>query len=503
MSSGFSKICRIFDASFVRLFIVLTLFILPLAAPAAIKLGYEADKRQLVSLPIYKSGLIRLSQTPGRISVGNPDIADIVVLRGRQVHVVAKSLGVTNVVFWDKNDRIFATADVEVTHDLESLKAKLHSLLPNERIGVHSVQNQIVLDGQVSGAAVAQSAVRLAASYLPSCGAAGEGKDCGEGQVINMMSVGGAQQVMLEVKVAEMSRSFTRTLDADLNILNFGGSSGFGAVNGGASWDATTASIAGGSALGDFTSAAQSISDKGVFLSRLFGNNLFQVALEMSRSKGLSKVLAEPTLTTLTGKPAEFLSGGEYPVPVPSGDNTSIMYKEYGVGVKFIPTILDDNRINLELDIDVSEINSTSLVTVSYDNTDEVVVVPSLSKRSASSSVELRPGQTIGIAGLIQDNVSEVVSKLPGLGDLPVLGALFRSQEFISGQSELVIFVTPYLARPVDSRNVRLPTDSFVEPSDLGFYLFGKMEGDSLAKTVKAIPEASGGFDQVRFGHQL
>ena len=508
--------------------LALSLSLLLIAAPASaqVNLIFNAENQQIISLPIYKSGLIQLDQRPTRISIGNPGIADIVVLRSRQVHVVAKTLGSTNVVFWDKDDRIFASVDIEVTHDLGSLKAKLHTLLPNETIGVHSVQEKIVLDGRVSSATAADAAVRLAQGYLPECVSQqsneepGKEGECIAGDVINMLTIGGAQQVMLEVKVAEMSRSFTRTLDADLNVLNFGGSARYGAVSGGAAWPnavtstGTEVPLLGTGALDGvgeiigpvvdvYQPATQSIADKGVFFSRILGNNLFQVALEISRSKGLSKILAEPTLTTLTGKPAEFLSGGEYPVPVPSDAGTAIVFKEYGVGVKFVPTILDQDTINLELDISVSEINGTNSVTVSSDGTSEVVVVPSLNKRSASSSVELKPGQTIGIAGLIQDNVTEIVSKLPGLGDLPILGALFRSQEFISGQSELVIFVTPQLAQPVSAESVRLPTDSFVEPSDLDFYLFGEMEGKKTAPTARPSSGADGGFDSVRFGHQL
>ncbi len=495
-------------------------------ASAASPLLFSSANQSSISLPIYKSGVIKLNVRPKRISIANPGIADIVILRSNQVHVVGKSLGSTNVVFWDKKDSIFASVDVEVTHDLESLKTKLFQLFPKEKIGVHSAQEQIILTGQVSSAVNLNAAVKLASGFLAECinsqvdkGAEGKEGTCTRGEVINLMTVGGAQQVMLEVKVAEMSRSFTRKLDADLSFLNFGNGNHFGAVNGGASWPnaiTTTGAEVPIAAAGLLNGASnvigpvvdvyqptiQSIADKGLFFSRLSGNNLFQVALEISRSKGLSKILAEPTLTTLTGQAAEFLSGGEYPVPIPNDNGTSVQFKEYGVGLKFIPTILDKDRINLNLNISVSEINGSNSLTVSADGTSQVVVVPSLNKRSASSTVELADGQTIGIAGLIQDNVSEVISKLPGLGDIPILGALFRSQEFISGQTELVIFVTPHLAKPIEGE-IELPTDSFIPPDDLEFYLFGKMEGKSPEKTPMKDPVSIGGFDGVKFGHQL
>ncbi len=506
------------------LIILLILTILFPVKPAisSVNLVFSAKNQSVITLPIYKSGLIELDIHPKRISIGNPNIADIIILHSRQVHIVGKSLGSTNAVFWDVNDNIFASVDIEITHDLESLKSKIYKLLPGERIGVFSVQEKIVLNGQVSSAVNQNAALKLADGYLSKCPKNGSSKEsnCATGEIVNLMTIGGAQQVMLEVKVAEMSRSFMRTLDTDLNILNFGGSSRFGAVNGGAAWpNAITATGAevpiaaagvlngAGNIIGPvvdvYQPAAQSIADKGLFFSKLSGNNLFQVALEISRSKGLSKILAEPTLTTLTGKSAEFLSGGEYPVPVPDDTGTRIQFKEYGVGVKFIPTILDKGRINLDLDISVSEISSSNSVTVSADGTSQVVVVPALNKRSASSTVELADGQTIGIAGLIQDNVSEVMSKLPGLGDIPILGALFRSQEFISGQSELVIFVSLHLAKPIAEKNIRLPTDSFIPPDDLEFYLLGKMQGKDKSQSTPPGHNSLGGFEGVRFGHQL
>ena len=508
-------------------FLLIVVCFSTLAAEPPANLIFSAQNQSVISLPIYKSGLIQLDIQPKRISIGNPGIADIVILRSNQVHVVGKSLGSTNVVFWDRNDAIFASMDIEVTHDLESLKSKFYRLLPGERIGVHSAQEKIILDGQVSSAVTLNAALKLAASYLPECINSQSSKNsessegtCVKGEVINLMTVGGAQQVMLEVKVAEMSRSFIRTLDADLSILNFGGSSRFGAVNGGATWpNAVTTTgaevpiAAAGLLNGDsntigpvvdvFQPATPSIADKGLFFSRLSGDNLFQVALEISRSKGLSKILAEPTLTTLTGQAAEFLSGGEYPVPVPDDSGTRIQFKEYGVGLKFLPTILDKGRINLDLDISVSELSSSNNVTVSADGTSQVVVVPALNKRSASSTVELADGETIGIAGLIQDNVSEVMTKLPGLGDIPILGALFRSQEFISGQSELVIFVTPHLAKPIAENDIRLPTDSFIAPDDLEFYLLGKMEGNKDSLSPPPGHSSRSGLDGARFGHQL
>lgn len=481
-----------------------------------------------LSLPLYKSGILNLEKTPSQISVGNPGIADILILKGTQVHVIAKALGSTNVVFWDNNSLIFASIDIEVTHDLDSLKKKLHVLLPGEDIGVHSAQEKIVLNGSVSSAANVAAALEIADSYLPECitatssstdgnnrVAAADGKStnsegCKKASLVNLMTVGGSQQVMLEVKVAEISRSFMRSLDTDLNFFDITGSNNYGAVNGDASFpnlltpdnlevgvplNPTSVVGAGlaGPVIDQFQPATPSITGSGIFFSALNGNNYLQAAIELSRAKGLSKILAEPNLTTLTGKPAKFVSGGEFPISTITRDGVDIIYRDFGVIVDFLPTILDGDRINLDLDIVVSELRATTLVNG----------FPIIDKRGAASTVELKNGQTIGIAGLLQDNITETAASLPGLGDIPLFGNLFRSQQFQSGQTELVMFVTAHLAKPISPDLIRLPTDSFIPPNDLEFYLLGKMSSFKKPEKKSYRKTLDGGFDGVTFGHQL
>lgn len=460
---------------------------------------------ETLSLALYKSGIVDLEKSPSQISVGNPGIADILILRGSQIHVIGKALGSTNVVFWDRRNTIFATLDIEVTHDLVSLKQKLFTLMPEEDIGVHSAQENLVLKGTVSSAVNLQAALDIASSYLPECidatssaaGGTGDGSStnvegCKKADVINLMSVGGSQQVMLEVKIAEVSRTFLRNLDTDLSILNFDDSSQLGVVNGGGQWPISPIPPT-GSSVNSFNPFTPTISDKGLFFSKLLGNDYFQIAMEISRSKGLSKILAEPNLTTLTGRQAKFVSGGEFPITVTTRDGVDVIYKEFGVIVDFLPTILDDSRISLDLDIGVSDLRIGPLVG-GY---------PIIDKRGASSTVELRNGQTIGIAGLIQDDLAENFSRLPGLGDIPILGALFRSQNFQSGQTELVMFVTPHLAAPISPDLIRLPTDSFVPPSDVEFYLLGNMASTKKPEKKSYRKSLDGGFDGVTFGHKL
>jgi pilus assembly protein CpaC len=227
------------------------------------------------------------------------------------------------------------------------------------------------------------------------------------------------------------------------------------------------------------------------------------VMVDAAKDEGLAKVLAEPTLTTMTGHEASFLAGGEFPIPVANRDGVRVEFKDFGIALKFLPVVLDSGTISLTVNIAVSELTQQHAAIVSVDRTASSFVVPALSKRSASSTVELGSGQTMGIAGLINENLRETSNKFPGLGDLPVLGALFRSQEFEKGETELVIFVTPHFARPSSREHLRLPTDDFVEPSAIEFYLMGRLEGNPRRRPNPA-PEAppQGGLEG-RFGHAL
>jgi pilus assembly protein CpaC len=449
-----------------------------------------------LTVPLYKSRVLPLSATASRVSVGNPDIADILILRANQIYILGKDLGTTNVFLWDKNDVLIGAVEIVVTHDLQSLKKMLHELLPNETIEVRTAQRNIILSGKVSNVTNMDAALKIARGYFArftavestefaqdTGGGVGEGS---VGEVINLMAVGGVQQVMLEVKVAEISRTELRRLDVRFNAILQGSNSwNFGGVNGGASFPDLAPPVPVFTNLAPFGPTVDVfkpndlfIEDAGLFASLLTNNALFNVAFDAAKEKGLAKILAEPTLTTQSGQEAEFLSGGEFPIPVPRGDDgVTIEFKEFGVGVKFLPVVLDSNRINLKLNINVSEISSGNFVGINVDGVTSTFLVPSLTKRSVIATVELADGQTIGIAGLINENLREVVKKFPGLGDIPGLGALFRSQEFIKGETELLILVTPHLAKPLGREHIRLPTDGFAEPSEAAWFALGQLEG--------------------------
>ena len=402
---------------------------------------------------------------------------------------------------------------------LEDLKHKLAELLPGEAIEVRSAQRSIVLSGHVSDSEKMNAAVRIAQKYLMQTqtalkpeqfkqeprGRVNQGDmQSAVGEVINLIQIGGVQQVMLEVKVSEMQRTEVRNLNAQFNAFKNGGQWNFGGVNGGATFPPyldpngnlhpvfTSVNSAGnltrwGPPVSEFLPNPMSIANQGLFGSFLDNNFMFNLALDAALDQGLAKILAEPTLTTLTGQEAKFLSGGEFPIPIQSSlGQVSIEYKDYGVELDFIPVVLENGRINLKLTISVSQLVPTTSLGISATTTNSVLVIPSLTTRSASGTVELTDGQTIGLAGLLNDSLTQAINKFPGLGELPVLGALFRSQSYQKGDTELVILVTPHLAKPLPKSRIKLPTDSFTEPNQLDFYLWGHMEGSNKAPSINA-----------------
>ena len=478
-------------------------FAVQAADPIPVPVGVSTGGVTNVEVPIYKSRVLATRAPVRKVSIGNPEIADVLVTNSRELYLLGRSLGSTNVLLWDGQGKLVDSLDLEVVHDLGALKSKLYELMPNEKISVFTAQGALVLRGQVSSEAAMDTAVKVAKTYTAQSKSIvqGQGEQAVAGpskqlEVINLLTVGGSQQVMLEVKVAEMQRSLVKRLNVRFSALDFGSSDRWkwGGFNQGSSLGDSAESLIGG--------------NKGLLARFVSDSFKFNMVLEAAKDNGSAKVLAEPTLTTLTGQQAEFISGGEFPIPVSSGNNSNgitIEYKEFGVGVKFIPVVLDSERINLNLNVSVSELANANNLILSTDTssgssgTSVAQFVPALTKRSAQSTVELGNGQTIAIAGLINETTRDFVSRFPGLGDLPVLGHLFRSQDFINGETELVILVTPHLAKPVDAKTVRLPTERFVEPSDLDFYLLGKTKGNGPGRNVPV----SLGVSEGRFGHDL
>jgi len=474
-----------------------------------------------LQVPLNKSRVINLSQHPRKISVGNADVADILILKSKQIYVLGKQLGTTNVLLWDKDHELIDAVEIEVIHDLIMLKSKLHQLLPGEAVKVHSAQGAVVLSGEVTSLVKMDTAVSIARSFVRQTAPGSEESAERTDEVINLMTVGGTHQVMLKVTVAEMSRSTMKQLGIKFNAMGVGSSNWqFGGVNGGAAFPSTGIPIFAespiiGPAISEFVPGGMGIGDKGLFASYLSEDFLFRIAVDAAKENGEAKILAEPTLTTLSGQEAEFLSGGEFPIPVPNDDGVTVEFKEFGVGVKFVPVVLDGGQINLNLNISVSELVAGSSLALGLENSSSSFFVPSLTKRSAHSTVVLSDGQTIGIAGLISETSRKTITKFPGLGDIPVFGQLFTSQEFQKGETELVMMVTVHKAKPRSTELTRLPTDSFVDPSDLEFYLLGRTiyskgddsEGDVMMSEADdegepTLPAQTGGAEST-FGHTI
>lgn len=482
-----------------------------IAQPPLLSGGATID----LAVPLYQSRVVTVIKPANRVSVANPDVADIVVISPIELYVLGKDLGTTNVLLWDRDNHLIGAINVEVQHDLNSLKRKYAELLPGQDIEVRAAQRSIVLSGRVSDAETLNAAQRIAETYLAQVQTAKQTEQFQQGsqsrrenktvgEVINLLQIGGTQQVMIEIKVAEIARTEVKRLDAQFNSIAQGlGHFTLGGVNGGATFPNAvflpqnanvpvfTNPAPYGPPIEEFQPTTASIQNQGLFASFLDQNFLFNLALDAATQNGLARILAEPTLTTLSGQEADLLEGGSFPIPVPQNNNTvTITFKDFGVEVKFLPVVLNSGHINLKLNVSVSELAATNQVTLGVAGSSSVFVIPSLTERSASGVVELSDGQTIGLAGLLDETTTTLVTKFPGLGSIPVLGALFRSQNYQKGETELVILVTPRLAQALPVGKIRLPTDAYVEPSNWDYFMRGRLE--STAPKVRDAPPADG-----------
>jgi pilus assembly protein CpaC len=440
---------------------------------------------QKLNLVVGKSLVIDTPVAIKRVSLANPDIADTMVISPRQIYLTGKAVGTTNLTLWGGNDRVSTIFDVTVSSDLSQLKEKLQEILPGENIRVNAANDSVTLSGEVSSAANLSQALAVTEAFAPK-------------KVVNLAQVAGVHQVMLEVRVAEMSRSLARRLGINFSIVREGDGFGVSMLN-------NLTGIAGAlSSTAQPTGApfAQALSSSINALLRFTGNDrTWTVFIDALKENGLVKILAEPTLVTLNGQEARFLAGGEFPVPVPQQFNViTITYKQFGVGLSFTPTVLSDDKISLRVAPEVSDLDfSTAVVLQGF-------VVPGLTTRRASTVIELANGQSFAIAGLLRETVREAVAKFPVLGDIPILGALFRSTSFQKNESELIIIVTPHLVKPLDMARQPLPTDQYIEPNDFEWYLLGTLEGRGPAQAPGkergqskgvplALPKKTGGLE--------
>lgn len=433
-----------------------------------------------------KSSVVSTPRPVGRLAIADEAIAGVVVLSPQQVYVTGKKAGTTTLTLWDGGGAVIGVFDVQVTPDIAQLKEMLHRVLPGENdIMVMGVNDTVTLAGTVRSAASMTTAMDMARLYAPD-------------KVTNLMQVGGVHQVMLEVKVAEMRRNVMERLGIDLTYA-WRGDFVFGMLNQLFTLDSQKGVVDAGP-----SGAVLSPNVNGAF--RITSGQVSIMGfLDVLKQNGLVKVLAEPTLVCRSGEKAEFLAGGEIPIPVPQGLGTvAIEYKEFGVTLQFLPTVVGDGRISMKVAPEVSELDYTNVVQI------QGFTIPAITSRRASTTVELADGQSFAIAGLLRDDVRQAVNKYPVLGDMPVLGTLFRSSNWQKNETELVIIVTPHLAKPLEATPVRLPTDAYREPSSFEYFILGKMEGGRRADATTAAARTYGATGagapsgmEGAFGHML
>ncbi len=409
-----------------------------------------------INVAVNRAVVMESETSFAELSVANPAIADIATLSDRTIYILGKTPGRTTLTLLGPDGKLITNVDVRVSADIAEFKERLQEILPGEEIEVRTANDGIVLSGRVSGKQKLARALELGERYAPN-------------RVTNLMTVGGTQQVMLKVRFAEMQRSVTKNLTGSLGLSTGAGSIGLGggnhALTGGFDPSLLTDGVATTMIPGTATS---SFGTYGVAFSA--GVVQMAVLLEALESKGLVRTLAEPNLVAISGQQAKFLAGGEYPIPVQNQTGTpTIEYKPFGVEMNFTPVVVDEDLINITISAAVSSIDTT--VSVSTGT--------AFKRRETSTTVELRDGQSFAIAGLLQDDFTDLVGQVPWLGDIPVLGALFRSTDFSRRQSELVIIITAHLVTAVKGDSLTLPTDRIRIPSESELFLLGKVAGKS------------------------
>ncbi len=471
-----------------------------LAAPLAL-LAAPAAQAQSVSRPagditlsIGRGQLITVGGAMTDVFVANEAIADVQVKSQRQLYLFGKAGGETTVYASNAAGDIIWSANVRVGSNIESVDTMLKMAMPDAKVAVSTMgTNTYLLTGTVGAPEDAAEAQRLVSAYV--------GKDA---NVITRLKTATPLQVNLQVRFAEVSRTLVKTLGTNLTTIDGTGGFKFGLSQGRAVsskfntdplsplgigsvvdrqiLDPVTGAVVRtipGTAISPLNSASTLAG-----MGKLFGMNILG-ALDAGETAGLVTTLAQPNLTALSGETADFLAGGEYPIPISQGlGTTSIEYKRFGVSLSYTPTVLANGRISIRVRPEVSELSSQGSITLNGFE------VPALTVRRTETTIELGSGQSFMIAGLMSNNAQNTVSKLPGAGDVPILGSLFRSTSFKRGETELVIVVTPYLVNPVDANDIKLPTDGWQNPNDIERVL-GNMDAGGKSGGDRPKPSAA------------
>ncbi len=426
-----------------------------------------------LSVPMNRAVVVESDRPFAELSIANPAIADISTLSDRTIYVLGKVPGRTTLTLLDEQGRLITNVEVQVIPDIGEFKERLRQILPGEPIEVRTANDGIVLSGTVSSITSLDRALDLAGRYAPE-------------RVSNLMTVGGTQQVMLKVRFAEMRRSVSKALSSSVALAGIIGDDDVG-VGGGSGTYTDGSNLINRFDNDPDTNVTRTTPSEGTLALGFGAGSLeFSILLEALESKGVVRTLAEPNLVALSGQSASFLAGGEYPIPIATGDDAvAIEYKPFGVELDFTPRVVAEDVINIELSAAVSGIDPTVSIQQGGFN------VNGFTRRESKTTIELRDGESFAIAGLLQDDFRDLKGQVPWLGDIPVLGALFRSAEYERAQSELVIIITAHLVSPVRGEALALPTDRVVIPSERELFLFGDTVGGQRAPRTGAAAEVA------------
>ena len=439
--------------------LAVTLAALPHLAAAETLSVQGGTIQRALKVPINKAVVVESDAPFAELSIANPQIADISTLSETSIYVLGRAPGRTTLTLLDPEGRLITNVEVQVTADVGELKERLREVLPGEAIEVRPANDGIVLSGVVSSAEAIDAALDLANRYAPE-------------RVSNLMEVGGTQQVMMKVRFAEMSRSVSKALSTSVAINQINDDEDVGSVLGSGTY------LLGDNLTNIFdgdpdTGVQLGGGDQGAFQIGVGAGDVeFAVLLEALETNGFLRTLAEPNLTALSGQAAEFLAGGEYPVPVQTDDGISVEFKPFGILLNMTPRVVGEN-INLRLTSEVSGLDPS----VSLDT--GVFQVNGFRTRRATTTVEMKDGESFAIAGLLEDDFEDLSSQVPWLGDVPVLGALFRSSDYRRDQSELVIIISAHLVSPTRGETLALPTDRVRPPSEADLFLRGVTARDT------------------------
>lgn len=414
---------------------------------------------ELVRVPVNKSVMVKFASPVKEVRLAKPEFAEVTAISPTQILVTGKAFGTTQLIAWFTADEQ-RVLDVAVDLELERLMASIREAVPRSNVKAIATLDAVILRGRAPDAESAERILEIAGVFSP--------------RVINQLKVAGTQQVLLRCTVAEVNRSAMRKLGVNGFLAGDNFSEGFitnniGGINPsniGAAADAlVTRNI-------PFLTGEDGIPiTDATTLSFGFPRVQMQIFVQALRENGLMRILAEPNLVSMNGQPASFLAGGEIPIPVATQDRISILWKEFGVRLNFTPNVLSEERIRLEVAPEISEIDSSSAVVAGG------FTIPGFTTRRVSTTVELGSGQTLAIGGLLNERVRSVVSRVPGLGDLPVLGALFRSVDYRIDETELVVLVTPELVDPISPNQVTyVPGSNYRVPNDFELFMLGEID---------------------------